>query len=74
MKSSTFWVIGFFEKFIAKNLTPGTPRLKSMIFYFKMRYFPAFYVVVQWLPQPEVANIIFFLILYHINIMAKKMI
>jgi hypothetical protein len=30
---------------------PDTPRLKSMIFSFKMRYFPAFYVVVKWSPQ-----------------------
>jgi hypothetical protein len=27
---------------------PDTPRLKSMIFSYKMRYFPAFYVVVKW--------------------------
>jgi hypothetical protein len=54
MKSSKFWVVGFFEKFITKKVHASkldTPRLKSMIFSYKMRCFPAFYVVVKWPPQ-----------------------
>jgi hypothetical protein len=52
MKSSKFWVVGFFEKFITKKST----RLKSMIFSFKMRYLPAFNVVVKW-PSQRVLKI-----------------
>jgi hypothetical protein len=37
-----FWKV-YYKKVHASK--PDTPRLKSMIFSFKMRYFPAFYVV-----------------------------
>jgi hypothetical protein len=43
-----FWKV-YYKKVHASKL--DTPRLKSMIFSFKMRYYPAFYVVIKWPPQ-----------------------